>query len=348
MSPMVFISSRINELEEEREKVMDGINELWNQEDMPFKYWEWNDAKEIPSGKDPDEVQSEGVKNSDIYLLILGSEYGDFEYGESPTHKEYTLACSETEEDRILIYIKKVENREEKVHSWIKEIKENNKHTCRQFENPHELKNLVTRRLRNLQNKGVGDMEVVIKEVTHVPALYRQSSNISGWAEKFDANELNVEIRDYGNSKSFIAFLVSFIFHNRTEHDTTIDDVALTAFTENEETTTIPNRIKLDDDWNDFDSDTFTYRIDKNSSKRVFFRFISKDFLVQPEVSIKLTLNHTFGDFELDDMSKFTKTTDEIKWAKGSSGGRGYLTNSRPYHSTPVPSFGYVGKIPKM
>lgn len=345
MSPMVFISSRINELEEEREKVMDGINELWNQEDMPFKYWEWNGAKEIPSGKDPDEVQSEGVKNSDIYLLILGSEYGDFEYGESPTHKEYTLACSETEEDRILIYIKKVENREEKVHSWIKEIKENNKRTCKQFENPHELKNLVTRRLRNLQNKGRGNMEVIIKKVLHVPAIYHQS----GGAETFDANELNVEIRDNGNSKLFIAFLASFIFHNRTEHDTTIDDVALTAFAESEETTTIPNRIKLDDGtWEDYNRDTFTCRIDKNSSKRVFFRFISKDFLEQPEVSIKLTLNNTFGYFELDDMSKFTDTIDEIKWAKGSSGVRGYLTNPRPYRSPPVPSFGHVGKIPKM
>ena len=100
-------------------------------------------------------------------------------------------------------------------------------------------------------------------------------------------------------------------------------------------------------------------RIDKNSSKRVFFRFISKDFLEQPEVSIKLTLNNTFGYFELDDMSKFTDTIDEIKWAKGSSGVRGHLTNPRPCRSPHVPNMGDVslgdvvaslgrGKIHKM
>ena len=234
---------------------MEGITELWIQEDMPFKYWEWNGAKEIPSGKDPDEVQSEGVKNSDIYLLIIGSEYGNFEYGESSTHKEYKLACSEIEEDCILIYIKKGNSKVEKVYSWIKEIKEKNKHTYKQFENPHDLKNLVKDRLRDLQNKGMGSMEVIVKDVLHVPAIYHQS----GGAETFDANELNVEIRDNGNSKLFIAFLASFIFHNRTEHDTTIDDVALTAFAESEETTTIPNRIKLDDGmWEDYNRDTFT------------------------------------------------------------------------------------------
>ncbi len=323
MSPMVFISSRIDELKEEREKVKEGIHELWNQEDIPFKDWDWEEAKEIPSGKSPDKVQSEGVKDSDIYLLILGSEYGGFEYGEYPTHKEYKLACSETEEDCILIYIKKVENREEKCDRWIKEIKED-KRTYKLFETQHDLKNLVKIRLRDLQDSGNG--EVIIKSVLHVPMIYHQRSKKVHYSEKFDANELNINIRDDGDSKSFIAFLISFIFHNRDAHDTTIDSITLTASTEYKETITIPDRIKRDDGvWEYLDSDTFTCKIDKHSSKRLFVRFISRDFLVQPEVSIRLTLNHTFGSFDLCGTSKFIETIDGINWAKGSPGGVPFL-----------------------
>ena len=319
-------------------------------EDIPFKVWDWKNAKEIPSGKNPDKIQSEGVGDSDIYVLILGSEYGDYKYGESPTHKEYKDACSEIEEDCILIYIKEVEDREEKVDRWIKEIKEKNKRTCKPFKNPDELKDLVKTRLRNLWNKRKGSQGVIIKRALHVPELYYSSSKSSCYGEDFDADKLNVEIRGDDNSKSFIVFLVSSIFYNKTDYDTTIDDITLTAFTKDEKTiTTILDRIKLDDDgWKDFDSDVFTCRIDKNSSKRLFFRFISRDFLEEPEVSIKLTLNHTFGDFEVSGMSKFIEAIDNIKWAKGSSGGSEVPTDPCPQRSEPLPGFGdRDGKIPK-
>ncbi len=67
---MVFISSRLTELEEERAAVEEAVFELWNNENLPFMIWRWESAKEIPSGKHPDIVQSEGVKDSDIYVLI--------------------------------------------------------------------------------------------------------------------------------------------------------------------------------------------------------------------------------------------------------------------------------------
>jgi hypothetical protein len=297
---MVFISSRLDELKEERNKVEVGISELWNHEDILFKVWDWGNAKEIPSGKSPDRIQSEGIGNSDIYVLILGSEYGDYKYGESPTHKEHKDACSEIKEDCILIYIKEVEDREEKVDRWIKEIKEKNKHTCKLFKNSDELKNLVKIRLRDLWNKRKGCMEVIIKSARHVPELYYSSSKSSCYGEGFDADELSVEVKGDDNSKSFIAFLV-------------------------------------------------TCRIEKNSSKRLFFRFISRDFLEEPEVSIKLTLNHTFGDFEVSGMSKFIEAVDKIKWAKGSSGVSEVPTDPCPQHSEPIPSFGDIdGEIPKM
>jgi len=347
MQLKVFISSKLQELEKEREVVEEAVSELWNNENIPFTIWRWESAKEIPSGKHPDKVQSEGVNDSDIYVLILGSEYGDFEYGESPTHNEYGIASSEIEEDFILIYIKEVNGREEKVNRWIKEIKE--KHTYKPFKNPDELKNLVKNRLRDLGNKRKGSQGVNIKSARHVPELYYSSLKSSFYGESFDADELNVKTRGDNNSKSFIAFLVSAIFYNRADYDTTIDNISLTAFTDDKETTTILHRIKLDDgEWKDFDTDVFTCRIEKNSSKRLFLRFISRDFLVEPEVSIKLTLNHTFGDFEVSGMSKFNEAIDNMKWAKGSSGGSEVPTDPCPQHSQPLPGFGdRDGKIPK-
>jgi hypothetical protein len=142
----VFISSRLEELEEERKTIEKAVSELWNNENLPFTVWKWESAKEIPTGKHPDKLQSEGVRDSDIYILILGSEYGDFEYGESPTHKEYDTACSELEEDCILLYVKEVGRREEKLEKWIEEIK--NKHTFKSFVNPYQLKDLVKTRLK--------------------------------------------------------------------------------------------------------------------------------------------------------------------------------------------------------
>ncbi|MHA1482660.1 MAG: DUF4062 domain-containing protein [Candidatus Heimdallarchaeaceae archaeon] len=321
MKQMVFISSRNEELAEEREVVEKAVFELWNHEDIPFKFWRSENAKEIPSGKNIDKIQSEAIKNSDIYILILGSEYGNSEYGESQTHKEYKDACSEVEEDCILIYIKDVEDRNEKVDRWIKEIKEKNKHTYKIFKNSDELKNLVEKRLRNLWNTRKGRKEVTILKSLHVPKLYCSNSKSSSYHEYFDADKLKVEIRGEDNLKSFISFLVSIIFHNG-EQDTTIYNISLTAFTGDKKTTTIPDMIKLDDGkWEKFDIDEFTCKIDKNSTKRIFFRFISRDFLMKPEVSIELSLSHMSGDYKVVSSSEFIEAIDDIKWAKGSSYG---------------------------
>ena len=154
MQPKIFISSRLQGLEEEREVVKEAVSELWNNENLLFRVWSWESAKEIPSGKHPDEVQSKGVGESNIYVLIIGSEYGDFEYGESPTHKEYDIACSELEKDCILIYIRKGGRIEEKLEKWIDELK--NKHALKPFENPDQLKNLVKTRLRDLWSEEKG------------------------------------------------------------------------------------------------------------------------------------------------------------------------------------------------
>lgn len=345
MEQVVFISSIIEELENERNAVKNAVSELWEHESLPFKCWNWEYAKEIPSGKDPDEVQTEGIIKSNIYILILGSEYGNYEYGESPTHKEYKIACSEIEKDSILIYLKEVKDRDKKLDKWISELKE--KHTYKPFKNQDNLINLVKTRLRDLWDKRRGNIEVIIKKALHGPRLYYQRSNSSVWGEIFNANELNIEIKGDDNSKSFIAFFISSIIHNKTDYNTTIDNINLTVCVEDKNMITL-DRIKFENDkWKDYNYDEFTCIIEKQSSKRLFFRFISRDFLVKPEVSIKLTLNHTFGDFKVSGWSEFIEEIDDISWVKGSSRGSGALINGIP-PSQPIPSLGKIDGIPKL
>ena len=60
-------------------------------------------------------------------------------------------------------------------------------------------------------------------------------------------------------------------------------------------------------------------------------------------------LNHTFGDSAVSGMSKFKGVIDNIKWAKGSSGGSWVPTDPCPYPSPPIPSLGDIdGEIPKI
>ena len=346
MEQVVFISSRVKEMEKERKAVVKAVSELGTQESLPLKDWTWESAKEIPSGKDSDEVQTEGITRSDIYVLILGSEYGDFEYGESPTHKEYKTACSQIERDCILIFYAEVEDREEKLDRWLSELK--GKHTYKPFKNEDDLLNLVKNRLRDICNKRCVNIEVIIKKALHVPQLYSRSSKSECYGESFDANKLNIEIKGDDNSKSFIAFFISLLIHNKTDYNTTIDNINLTVCVKDKNMITL-DRIKFENDkWKDYDCDEFTCIIEKQSSKRLFFRFISRDFLVEPEVSIKLTLNHTFGNFKVSGCSEFIEKIDDIEWTKGSSRGSCALTDQFPYSSTSIPSLGKTDGIPKM
>ena len=126
MTPRVFISSRIRELEEERVAVEEAVKELWNNEDILYKTWRWETAsKDLPSGYTPDEVQSKELKKSDVYLLILGVEYGP-EEGISSTHKEYDEALFESDKACILVYVKNdkntVKKREKRLRQWLERI----------------------------------------------------------------------------------------------------------------------------------------------------------------------------------------------------------------------------------
>lgn len=152
-SRKVFISSKIEELKKERDAVESVIVNLRKRENILFISWRWEkESKTIPSGKSPEEVQSENLKDSDIYLLILGSEYG-CEEGISPTHKEYEEARLEIDDkDCILIYVKNDKDTVQKRDRRLKKLIENmrNTHSCKPFENVEELKGFVEERLRYL------------------------------------------------------------------------------------------------------------------------------------------------------------------------------------------------------
>ena len=149
-SRQVFISSIIEEMEKERTAVESAVFELYNNEGLPFTTWRWETAtKDIPSGESPDEVQSENLKRSDVYLLTIGAEYGP-KTGLSSTHKEFEEARLEFDKDCILIYVKNDEEtvlrREKRLKRWLKDIKG----TYKEFEERRELKELVKDRLRGL------------------------------------------------------------------------------------------------------------------------------------------------------------------------------------------------------
>jgi len=186
MKLRIFISSRIEELKEEREAVESAVLELYKGERLPFMTWRWETASEdIPSGKSPDDVQSENLKKSEVYLLIIGAEYGP-KKGISSTHKEFEEARLEFDEDCILTYVKNdeetVQRREERLKRWLKDIKG----TYKEFEDIRKLKELVKDRLRALWQKKFerGAEEIVRRMPTEEPQILKYP--IKGCMEYID------------------------------------------------------------------------------------------------------------------------------------------------------------------
>lgn len=163
MVPRVFISSRLRELKEERDSVDEAVKELRENEEILYKTWRWETAsKDIPSGYTPDEVQSKELRKSDVYLLILGAEYG-LSDGISSTHKEYEEAHFEFDKDCILVYVKNDENtakkREERLRKFLEKIE--HEVTYKGFKTKEELKANVKDKLRALRcEKFKGEGEV--------------------------------------------------------------------------------------------------------------------------------------------------------------------------------------------
>lgn len=139
MKYRIFVSSVQREFEQERKFIKQEIENdyILNRFFDVFLFEE-----ESASGLSPKDLFSEEVINSDIYIGLIGSDYGNIlESGISPTELEYDL-YNKTHND-ALIYIKDVEFREEKTDKFIKKIET---HSYKKFKDRYDLMDLIKKK----------------------------------------------------------------------------------------------------------------------------------------------------------------------------------------------------------
>ena len=159
MKYKIFVSSVRREFEQERKFIKQEIENdyILNRFFDVFLFEE-----ESASGLSPKELYSEEVINSDIYIGLIGSDYGSIlESGISPTELEYDL-YNKTHND-ALIYIKDVEFREDRTKKFIKKI---GTHSYKRFGNRYDLIELIKKSLadfidKNLRNYKAFDYEIL-------------------------------------------------------------------------------------------------------------------------------------------------------------------------------------------
>ena len=134
----IFISSVQNEFEQEREFLREYIlsDALLNSFFQPFIF-----ERISATSSSPEKVFLNEVKNSDIYIGILGIKYGyEDESGISPTEKEYN-AAKKISLPRWIYILKTSEKRHEKEDLFIKKVSDDV--SWKFFSNFKNLKNEV-------------------------------------------------------------------------------------------------------------------------------------------------------------------------------------------------------------
>ena len=160
MKYKIFISSVRREFEYERRFIKQEIENdyILNRFFEVFLYEELSAL-----GASPKEVYTEEAINSDIYIGLIGSDYGSIlESGISPTELEYDF-YNKTHND-ALIYIKDVEFREDKTEAFIKKV---SNHSYTKFNNRYDLMNAIKESLgdfiaKNLRNYRAFDSEILL------------------------------------------------------------------------------------------------------------------------------------------------------------------------------------------
>lgn len=160
MKYKIFVSSVRKEFEHERKFIKQEIENdyILNKFFDVFLYEELSAL-----GASPREVYSDEAINSDIYIGLIGSDYGSIlESGISPTELEYDL-YNKTHND-ALIYIKDVEFREDKTEAFIKKV---SNHSYTRFNNRYDLMNAIKESLgdfiaKNLRNYRAFDSEILL------------------------------------------------------------------------------------------------------------------------------------------------------------------------------------------
>ncbi|WP_407424715.1 ATP-binding protein [Methanobrevibacter sp.] len=160
MKYKIFISSVRKEFEHERKFIKQEIENDY----ILNKFFEVFLYEELSAlGASPREVYSDEAINSDIYIGLIGSDYGSIlESGISPTELEYDL-YNKTHND-ALIYIKDVEFREDKTEAFIKKV---SNHSYTRFNNRYDLMNAIKESLgdfiaKNLRNYRAFDSEILL------------------------------------------------------------------------------------------------------------------------------------------------------------------------------------------
>ncbi|MGB9200648.1 ATP-binding protein [Methanobacterium sp.] len=145
MTFKVFISGNQTELSEERFAVKDVINN-----NPVFKrFFDVFLFEEVPASRQrPDFTYLKEVKDSDIFIGILGKKYGNIdEEGLSPTEKEFKTFIEHNPHNDIFIFVKgsRDEIRDEKIEDLIGFIM--NSVTYKRFDDLDDLKECITENL---------------------------------------------------------------------------------------------------------------------------------------------------------------------------------------------------------
>ena len=131
MKYKIFVSSVRREFEQERKFIK---QEIENDYVLNNFFEVYLFEEESASGLTPEKLYCEEVINSDIYIGLIGSDYGSIlESGISPTELEYDL-YNKTHND-ALIYIKDVNFRDEKTQKFMEKIKI---HSYKRFKNHYD------------------------------------------------------------------------------------------------------------------------------------------------------------------------------------------------------------------
>ena len=129
----IFLSSPRKEFENERKYLKTEI-ERDSTLNSFFEVFSFEETS--ASGQPPVEVYSHEVVNSDIYIGLIGSDYGSvLESGISPTEYEYDL-FNRAHNDAF-VFVKNRKERDDKVHAFISKIKE--EVTYQSFDDLYEL-----------------------------------------------------------------------------------------------------------------------------------------------------------------------------------------------------------------
>ncbi len=177
----VFISSVMDELKDERMIAKEAITELFNKHKMPFRTIMFEDIG--ARSENARKAYTEEIKKSDIYLGIIGKEYGNIIYDNiSATKEEYTIAYNNRKD--IFIYILEIDERkyvrEKFTEEFIKEVR--NHHVAPTFSDKNDLKAKIKDDLIRWYDKKIKyeNLEVFkpISKITPEDFMLKKTNNL--------------------------------------------------------------------------------------------------------------------------------------------------------------------------